>query len=186
MAHPNAVGLGVAMQELDENLSKQFDYNGNDGALVLDIFDDSPASHADIKTGDIIITVNGQSVKNAQTLTRLVALEKSNKPIVVKIWRNGATLTKMVTLTPLIKSDEEISSGRIKNLKKIQGGGTVVEKTGLAIRALTPADRDILSLPTYLNGVMVSALTSNKDNQEGGLANSLTIGTIIFRLMTPP
>ncbi|MCX8515636.1 MAG: Do family serine endopeptidase, partial [Alphaproteobacteria bacterium] len=183
---PKRSWLGVAMQELDENLSKQFDYHGNDGALVLDIFDDSPASHADIKTGDIIITVNGQSVKNAQTLTRLVALEKSNKPIVVKIWRNGATLTKMVTLTPLIKSDEEISSGRIKNLKKIQGGGTVVEKPGLAIRALTPADRDILSLPTYLNGVMVSALTSNKDNQEGGLANSLTIGTIIFSIDDTP
>ena len=52
--------LGVSIQPITTELSKQFKLKGQKGVLVGDVTEDSPAEKAGIKRGDVIIGYNGK------------------------------------------------------------------------------------------------------------------------------
>jgi serine protease Do len=59
--------LGVSVQSLTPDLSDYFGAT-NGGALVSSVRQDSAASKAGIKAGDVIVSVNGRSVRDADDL----------------------------------------------------------------------------------------------------------------------
>src|SRR3989442_11802641 len=63
--------LGVYSQTLTSELRDEFKYEG-DGALVSRVVPDSPADHAGIKKGDVIVGVNSRSVDSPEELARAV------------------------------------------------------------------------------------------------------------------
>ena len=81
--------LGVSIQELTPDLATQFDAPGTEGVLVGDVFDESPASEAGFKRGDIILEFHGTAVKNPTHLRSLVADTPPKSTIKVTVWRQG-------------------------------------------------------------------------------------------------
>jgi S1-C subfamily serine protease len=65
---PSRARLGVTVQELSPQLAAYF--GAKDGVLVSSVADDSAASKAGIKAGDVITGVNGDAVRTAEDLTR--------------------------------------------------------------------------------------------------------------------
>lgn len=65
--------LGVSIQELTEQLAKQFDVEEAKGVLVSDVMEDSPAAKGKLERGDIITTYNKVAVKDPVHLRSLVA-----------------------------------------------------------------------------------------------------------------
>lgn len=84
--------LGVTIQNLTPELSKEFGLNNTTGALVTDIFDDSPAGKAGIKRGDVVIEVAGKKIKNVENLRNMVSQSKVGTMIKVTVLRNGKQL----------------------------------------------------------------------------------------------
>lgn len=84
--------LGVTIQNLTPELSKEFGLKNTTGALVTDIFDDSPASKAGLKRGDVVIEVNGKKIKNVENLRNMVSQSKIGKKIKVTALRNSKKL----------------------------------------------------------------------------------------------
>jgi len=70
-----------------------------DSLMVEFIRPDSPAEKVDIKPGDMILTVNGYSIRY-QTLSEIIALlkEKPGKKIIVRLLRDGEKIKKVFRL----------------------------------------------------------------------------------------
>jgi len=63
--------LGVSTQTLDDQLRDGIDYRGP-GVLVNQVVEGGPAEKAGVKAGDVIVSVNGQSVGSPDELQALV------------------------------------------------------------------------------------------------------------------
>lgn len=71
-----------------------------EGAYVIEVIEDSPAAKAEIQEEDIIIEFDGQKVKgdDDQGLAKQILKKKIGNSVSLKIWRNGQTLNKQLTL----------------------------------------------------------------------------------------
>ncbi len=54
--------LGVRLESLDEDLAKYFGARGKGGALVMHVEEKGPAANAGIRSGDVILRVDGEKV----------------------------------------------------------------------------------------------------------------------------
>ncbi len=61
------------------------------GALVKDVVKDSPAEKAGLKEGDVIARFDGEAVRSASHLARLVSETPAGKPVAIEARRGGAT-----------------------------------------------------------------------------------------------
>ena len=81
--------LGVMIQELTRDLAKAFGLRGDNGALISDVFEDSPAARAGIQRGDVIVEFDGKKVTRMRNLPALVAETPVGKTVKVKTVRKG-------------------------------------------------------------------------------------------------
>lgn len=68
------------------------------GAVVQQVASDSPAERAGIKTGDVVTTFDGERVRSAKQLARLVAETAPGRTIAATVLRDGKSVD--VQLTP--------------------------------------------------------------------------------------
>ncbi len=90
--------LGVKPQELNRGLARQFAVPDQNGALVADVFPDTPAEKAGIKQGDVIVEVNGKEINDDRHLRLTVSQLAPGTKVTVKALRRGAEKTFAVTL----------------------------------------------------------------------------------------
>ncbi|MBK9271012.1 MAG: trypsin-like peptidase domain-containing protein [Saprospiraceae bacterium] len=83
--------LGVVVSEIDENYLKELNLSSKDGVVIEELEDNSSAKYAGLRPKDVIIGVNGKSVKNYDDLIKEVGLTKVGETIQVKIIRDGSS-----------------------------------------------------------------------------------------------
>ena len=66
------MGQGLTVQEMTPLLSKYFGLQNPEGVLVSDVKPGSPAEKAGLKTGDVIIEINGQRIQSLGSFTSIV------------------------------------------------------------------------------------------------------------------
>jgi len=91
--------LGVKLQDVSPQVAHRNGIPENQGAVVDDVTGkDSPAARSGIQSGDVIIAVNGQGVKNKADLVRQVASLPVGSAAVITYIRDGRQLTASVRL----------------------------------------------------------------------------------------
>ena len=65
--------VGVEIQDLTPELAESFGLRGTQGALIAGVLRASPADRAGIRPGDVLIAVDGSSVRDQRTMLDLVA-----------------------------------------------------------------------------------------------------------------
>jgi serine protease Do len=93
--------LGVQIQPVTQDIADGLGLKSTDGALVAETQPDTPAASAGLKSGDVIVKLNGDTVKNAADLTRKVGSLKPGEKAQVTYVRNGDEKTADVTLGSL-------------------------------------------------------------------------------------
>jgi serine protease Do len=87
--HP--VWLGLEFQDLDPALREVMDLpRGLVGVLVNRLHPGSPAARAGVKRGDIVASLDGRSVKNAQQLFEMLEGTTGGQHIKIELYRDGA------------------------------------------------------------------------------------------------
>ena len=83
--------LGLNLQEMDEDLAKEFKIEGDKGALVGGFPKDgnSPAQKAGIKEGDVVVAVDGKQVEGREDLIKIVSSKPPGTEVSVKLLRDG-------------------------------------------------------------------------------------------------
>ena len=87
--------LGVTVQPLTGELEEYFGAK-NGGALVSSVAPDSAASKAGIKAGDVIVSINGKSVRNADDLLR--ELGDLDGEVAIVVMRDKKEMTLKATV----------------------------------------------------------------------------------------
>jgi serine protease Do len=90
--------LGVQIQPVTAGIADSLGMKKAEGALVDEPQADSPAAKAGIKAGDVIIAVNGNTVKDAREMARTIGMMPPNTAVKLDILRNGGVSTVNATL----------------------------------------------------------------------------------------
>ena len=125
--------LGVEIQTLDQSLADSFKLAVPGGALVAKVEPDSAAAHAGIKAGDVILKYNGESVVDAGQLSAHVGQSMPGEKATLEVWRDGKTSTLSATIGS--------AGAELTAANGTDQGATGQAKLGLALRPLTPSER---------------------------------------------
>ena len=83
------VRLGMVLKDLNDDLAPYFSVKKGDGVLVLDVEAESPALKAGIKSGDVITTVNGAAVAEADDVIKELSGLEAGDSLSVEVVRKG-------------------------------------------------------------------------------------------------
>jgi serine protease Do len=98
--------LGVEIQPVSADIAESLGVKTASGALVSRAQPNSPAAAAGVKSGDIITSVNGESVADPRELARKIALLGPSKTAELGIIRDGAAQTISVKLAAMAADKE--------------------------------------------------------------------------------
>jgi serine protease Do len=98
--------IGVQVQPVTQDIADSMGLKQTEGALVADPQKDGPAAKAGVDSGDIITAVNGQSIKDARELARVIGSFAPGSAVKLDILRNGKSKVVNLTLGQLPKAQE--------------------------------------------------------------------------------
>lgn len=93
--------LGVAIQDVTEELARTLNVTARAGVLISDVTPEGPAAKAGIKRGDIITAIDGVKTNETAQLRNLVSLAGKGKKVRVELRRDGRERSVEVTLGEL-------------------------------------------------------------------------------------
>lgn len=137
--------IGVRIQEVDQTLANSFSLPQPHGALVSQVEPGSPADDAGIRSGDIIVGVDGDELEQVSQLPAAIAARKPGTKVRLDVWRDGKEQGIDVTVGGFDDS---------KTAKLEPADETKTSKLGLALRELTPEEKTQLNSN---NGVFVES-----------------------------
>ena len=100
--------LGVSIQDLSKDIADSVGLPTARGALVTEPREGTPAANAGIKSGDVIVEVDGDPIDNALDLSRTIASKQPGSTVMLTIWRDQSTMDVSVTLTELTEEEPEL------------------------------------------------------------------------------
>jgi serine protease Do len=157
--------LGVFIQPITPELSKQFNLKDEKGALIGDVTEDSPAEKVGLQRGDIVIEFDGKEVLDATSLRNIVAATPPGKSVSIKVLRDGNPKTFKITITEM-PSQMQSSAGASNNQLK-----------GVHVQALTRELKKQLDVPDRLKGVVISDI-----DEVSPAAGTLAKGDVIIQI----
>jgi serine protease Do len=98
--------IGVQIQPVTQEIADSMGLKQAEGALVADPQTDGPAAKAGIDSGDIITAVNGQSIKDARELARIVGDLAPGSSAKLDVLHNGKSKAVSLTLGQLPNAQE--------------------------------------------------------------------------------
>jgi S1-C subfamily serine protease len=90
--------LGVSTQNMTRRLAKSMDVKTEEGALVNEVIEDSPAEAAGIKEEDVIVEFKGKKIRNARDLVDAVRETKPDTKVSIIVMRRNERTTLQATL----------------------------------------------------------------------------------------
>ncbi len=98
--------IGVQIQPVTDEIAESLGLKSTKGALVAEASPTGPASGAGIKSGDVILGVDGQKVDGPRELARKIASLGPDAKATLSFWHNGSEKTADVKLGTLPNSDQ--------------------------------------------------------------------------------
>ena len=93
--------LGVIPDDLSREMADAFGLENTRGALVNQVFEDTPASRGGIRHGDIIIKIDEREIDSAAELRLVVSQVLPGTKVAVTLLRQGKTMVMPITLGSL-------------------------------------------------------------------------------------
>lgn len=141
--------LGVSIQKVTPELSKQFSSKDESGVLVSDTIENGPAEKAGVKRGDIIVEYDGKRVEEPYQIRNMVAGNAPGEEHTLKVLRDGKPLTIKIVIGEL-PADMQAETDVTQNIFK-----------GIGVQDITPDLSKKLNIPVRIKGVIVTDVDEN-------------------------
>jgi serine protease Do/serine protease DegQ len=92
--------LGMTIRDLTEELAAALDIDTSQGVLIDSVFADSPAARAGLRSGDVIIAVDGVAIHDSLELENTIDLAPVGKSVRLRVLREGTKRTVNATPEP--------------------------------------------------------------------------------------
>jgi serine protease Do len=182
--------LGATIQPVTPEIADSVGMPGKKGALVAELVPGGPAEKAGVLPGDVVLSVNGHSVKNASELTREVAASHSGDTLSLVIMRAGTQKTIDVK-SGVRPSEAELAKQQNRDPNDLGGGGqppasAKPDAMGLAVGPLDDAARRRYGLPAEVKGAVVDGVAAGSDAAKKGLKRGDVLVRAGDRAITGP
>jgi serine protease Do len=161
--------LGIGFEGLNDEKIKTLNLTKiKNGMYVLNVFDNGPAEKAGIKTGDVLIELNGKELTKESDLTLAIGNSTPGVKIKLKILRDGAFIEKEVTLGNRNEMKTAIDSKNSKSLEDI----------GIDLANLNSALREKFKVPANVTGALIVRIMPNSTGARAGMEE----GDVIYKI----
>lgn len=161
--------LGVQIQHVTEELADALGLDDPYGALVAEVYPDTPADRAGILPGDLIVSFNGERIDAMRELPRLVGLTDPGTESEVEVLRDGELVTLAVTL-----GDMDADAPQTASLPP--SGAQTMDRLGFA--AVSAEDYGWTGEDGQARGVVVVNIRENSTADKSGLQ----VGDVILAI----
>ncbi|MES2996227.1 MAG: trypsin-like peptidase domain-containing protein [Verrucomicrobiota bacterium] len=161
--------LGVQMRELDPQLRHILDYAEGPGAAVAHVVPGSPAQTAGLQAGDVIVSMNGETIPGSSRLFALVQSGKPNSNVDLVVWRKGEKITLKPVLGESGASANPPPDAGVVAAQKLDPE-VVLQHMGIEVRDLSVEER-----LRGFRGVVVTSVS-----EKGAAAASLKAGDLVI------
>ena len=151
--------MGIGISDVTPENAKFFHVENNEGAVVSQVEDGSPAAKAGLKVGDVITELDGQKISDASQLQIEVGQKQPGTTIKLEVLRDSKNVNVPVTLEAMGSRDHEG--------KEIASNGK--PRWGLGFTDMTPDLRQQLQLSGDLHGAVVEQVQPGSPADDAGL-----------------
>ena len=138
--------MGVQIQEVDAKMADAFNLDRPRGALVVQVVSDGPAVKAGIKTGDVILSVDGKTVERSTQLPAVVSAIKPGNTAKVEVWRDGQSKLLNIKVDEFPDETQKVAN----NHPSEEAPAAKPDKLGLSVRPLGADERKSAETEGYL------------------------------------
>jgi serine protease Do len=171
--------LGILPQDLTPGLAKSFNLPDQNGALVGNVYPNTPAEKAGLKAGDVIVAFNGQDVSDAHSLMLAISECSPGSPATVKFLRQGKSKTATVDLAAL----QVKTAPAPDQPPKTDASSSMADSlNGVSVQDLDDDLRRQLGLPDEVQGALVNGVDPDSNSAEAGLQR----GDVIVEINQQP
>ncbi len=161
--------LGVLIGNVTKDVAEALGLPRAQGATVSSVEADSPAEKAGVKSGDVILKVDGKNIEGSSEVTRIIGNIRPGSKVTLSVWRDNASRDLVATVGEF-KDEEQRPTRAAAPAKPEAKPG----KLGIAVTELTAAQRKDLKVPGA-GGVVVEAI-------RGPAAGVIQQGEVIMRI----
>ena len=155
--------VGVQIDSLSDDTAQALGLPSTDGALVTDVVEGSPAQAAGIKRGDVILKINGQSVKDSRELLRRIAGLDVGQTATFTIWRDN----KQINVTIQVAKREVMAdAGGVPSKPNAE---VKLTSLGLGLTTITPDMHGGVGVDLEGGGVLITDIDLSSDAAQRGL-----------------
>ncbi len=178
------IGVKMDNRMIDETTAKALGLSKATGVLVQEVVAGGAADKAGIKSGDVLLEVDGREVATPSRLQEIVARKHPGDKVNLKIFREGKSFDKTVTLMSRM-DDTSIADGSSSLERKDE---PVSDKTtasfdniGLTVKNLSDEEKKQLKVD---NGILVSKVKNFGVAQTRGIIDNTVITDVIQKGVT--
>jgi len=134
--------LGIMIQDLTPDLAQALGLPRSAGALVARVEEGTPAERAGIRSGDVVIAVNGRPVSSSRDLRNAIGLMRTGTKVELTILRDGKEETVTAVLDESQESPDRVRASRVPagaELEELRPGMSGYGRVeGVAVRRVAP------------------------------------------------
>jgi serine protease Do len=167
--------IGVQIQPVTADIADSLGLKKAEGALVAEPQSHGPAAKAGIQSGDVITSLNGETIKDARDLARKIGAMAPGATVKLGVLRKGDMKTMSMTLGELPKERQARGDGTQQKMEANEA-----PRLGLT---LAPADK---VAGAGNEGVVVTAVDPNGPAAEHGFKTGDVILNVAGKAVSTP
>jgi Do/DeqQ family serine protease len=168
--------IGVEISDVDDAVAKSLGLDKPEGVLVQKIVPDGAASKTDIKSGDVILKVDGQPVNKPNELQSLIFSKRAGETVHLTIFRDGKTIERDVTLQERKNEGNNENTSNNNNNEQNNNQQNLssanLDNVGLTVKNMSPDELDKYNIK---NGILITDVKDYGTAQDAGLFKGLVI-----------
>ncbi|CAN7445661.1 Do family serine endopeptidase [Phenylobacterium sp. LjRoot219] len=173
--------IGATIQNFTTEMAEAQGMGEQRGAIVSDLTPGGPSQKAGLQAGDVIVSINGHTVRTSSELTREVAKARPGDVLRIEIIRDGKRRNVEVRSGTRPSERELAASAEAPDSENGGPGAQQAPRApavlGLSLAPLDAGLRSKLGLPANVKGAVVLGVDSNSDAGQKGLKT----GDVIVR-----
>jgi Do/DeqQ family serine protease len=159
--------LGAKLQQVTPDIADSLGLARPSGALVASVVPDGPAAHAGLKTGDVVVSVDGTAIDDPNAFDYRFATKPLGGTAQVGLIRQGKQMVVPVALQSLPDTPRQEVAIKARS-----------PFLGATVANLSPALADELQLDSQAEGVVITNVTDGSTAQSIGFQKGDIVVTV--------
>jgi serine protease Do len=168
--------IGVTISTVDQTVASAIGLGDARGVIVQGTVKGGAAEEAGVKERDVILSVDGRDVNADNELQSLVATKRIGDRVKLKIFRDGQTIEKTVTLKP--REDKSVAAAKKddgqdeEEAAPTAANTTTFDGIGLSVRPISTEEKKKFAVD---HGVVVADVKPYSEAFNRGISTDMVI-----------